>query len=143
MFTNRAVIFGFTHIPLTSQGFLTYCSSVNFYNIEKRKNTCLIIFRDLQNHVNGILEAKCSLGNIAILACKFQYTYCKMLFNCVQCVLIYTCANSNITHNLIRFGLDDLIKCAKFHSSSVNPIKIPVYSACSYYRVAEVECFTT
>ena len=55
------VVYLCCYIALTSHGFLTYCSSVNFYQIEKRKNTCLIIFRDLQNHVNGILEAKWSL----------------------------------------------------------------------------------
>ena len=34
---------------------MTSCISVNFRQIEKRKNTCLIIFQDL------LFEAKCSL----------------------------------------------------------------------------------
>ena len=40
---------------------LTSCILANIRQIEKRKNTCLIIFRDLQNHVNRIFEEKCPL----------------------------------------------------------------------------------
>ena len=45
----------------TSHHTLRHYIFVNICLIDKRKNTCLIIFDNLQNHVNGMNYAKCGL----------------------------------------------------------------------------------
>ena len=118
------------YIPLTSHGFLTYCSSVNFYHIEKRKNTCLLIFRDLQNHFDGILEAKCSLAHF-VSRSRQKNSFALVPLNCriVQSLIF----------NKFRFDFSYLnFSCVSIAPRSISKVvlnitifKLPIAPLCS------------
>ena len=67
-------------MPLTSHGLFTYFNSVNFCQIEKRKNKCLIFFQDLQNYVNGIFESKCLKHSYSRISVPFYFFLTKLYF---------------------------------------------------------------